>query len=214
MDMDLSDPISVVIPSLEGQVLRVLAHTTTPLSGSRIAELVTTGSNPGIRTALGRLVHHGTVLGRRSGPSILYTANRDHLTWPTIEHAVQAADTLLDTLQERIADLARAHLGQPEAQRTTLALFGSVARATSTLDSDIDIVAVFPDNIDAHTTEQFVDAVTAGVERWTGNSCNVYDVTSARLAQMITSSDPMIASWAADARTFLGPDLRARLSES
>lgn len=214
MDMDLSDPISVVIPSLEGQVLRVLAHTTAPLSGSRIAELVTTGSNPGIRTALGRLVRHGTVLARRSGPSILYTANRDHLTWPTIEHAVQAADTLLDTLGDHIADLARAHLGQLDAERTTLALFGSVARGTSTLDSDIDIVAVFPDNLDAHTIEQFVDAVTAGVERWTGNSCNVYDVTSARLAQMIAAIDPMIESWAADARTFLGPDLRRRLMES
>jgi predicted nucleotidyltransferase len=209
--VDLSNPISVVIPSLEGQVLRVLAHTTAPLSGSRIAELVTAGSNPGIRTALGRLVRHGTVLARRSGPSVLYTANRDHLIWPTVEHAVQAADTLLDTLQDRIADLARAHLGQLEAERTTLALFGSVARGTSTLDSDIDIVVVFPDNIDAHTIEQFVDAVTAGVERWTGNSCNVYDVTSARLTQMIAASDPMIESWTADARTFLGPDLRRRL---
>lgn len=212
--MDLSDPISVVIPSLEGQVLRVLAHTTTPLSGSRIAELVTTGSNPGIRTALSRLVRHGTVLARRSGPSILYTANRDHLTWPTIEHAVQAADTLLDTLQNRIADLAQAHLGQIDSEHTTLALFGSVARGASTLDSDIDIVAVFPDNIDAHTIEQFVDAVTAGVERWTGNSCNVYDVTSTRLAQLIAASDPMIESWTTDAQTFLGPDLRRRLLES
>jgi predicted nucleotidyltransferase len=209
--VDLSNPISVVIPSLEGQVLRVLAHTTAPLSGSRIAELVTAGSNPGIRTALGRLVRHGTVLARRSGPSVLYTANRDHLIWPTVEHAVQAADTLLDTLQDRIADLARAHLGQLEAERTTVALFGSVARGTSTLDSDIDIVVVFPDNIDAHTIEQFVDAVTTGVERWTGNSCNVYDVTSARLTQMIAASDPMIESWTADARTFLGSDLLRRL---
>jgi predicted nucleotidyltransferase len=209
--MDLSDPISVIIPSLEGQVLRVLAHTTTPLSGSRIADLATTGSNPGIRTALGRLVHQGTVLARRSGPSILYTANRDHLTWLTIEQAVQSADTVLDTLQQRITDLAREHLGQPGAERTTLAMFGSVARATSTADSDIDIVAVFPDNIDDHTIEQFVDAVTERVEHWTGNACNVYDVTSPRLAQMITANDPIVASWAADARTFLGPDLCRRL---
>ena len=124
------------------------------------------------------------------------------------------ADTLLDHLQDRIADLARAHLGQLDAEHTTLALFGSVARGSSTLDSDIDIVAVFPDNINAHTIEQLVDAVTAGVQRWTGNSCNVYDVTSTRLAQLIEASDPMIESWAADARTFLGPDLRRRLLES
>ena len=53
--MDFRNPINGIIPSLEGQVLRVLARTTTSLSGSRIAELVTTGSNPGVRTALTRL---------------------------------------------------------------------------------------------------------------------------------------------------------------
>ena len=73
---------------------------------------------------------------------------------------------------------------------------------------------VFPDNIDAHTIEKFGDAVTAGVEHWTGNSCNVYDLTGTRLAQLIAASDPMIESWVADARTFLGPDLRRRLLES
>ena len=72
--MDLSDPISVVIPSLEGQVLRVLAHTTTPLSGSRIAELVTTGSNPGIRTALGRLATPGGTV----------TVDGIGYTWPNV----------------------------------------------------------------------------------------------------------------------------------
>ena len=66
MDMDLSNPISAIVPSLEGQVLRVLAHSTEPLSGSRVAELATTGSNPGVRTALNRLVRHGTVHGERA----------------------------------------------------------------------------------------------------------------------------------------------------
>jgi hypothetical protein len=72
--MDLSDPISVIIPSLEGQVLRVLAHTTTPLSGSRIADLVTTGSNPGIRTALGRLATPGGTV----------TVDGIGYTWPNV----------------------------------------------------------------------------------------------------------------------------------
>jgi len=68
--------------------------------------------------------------------------------------------------------------------------------------------------VDAYTIEQLVDAVTADVERWIGNSCNVYGVTSTRLAQLIAASDPMIDSWAGGARTFLGPDLRRRLLES
>src|SRR5450756_2339371 len=97
--MYLSNPISAIILTLEALVLRSLAHTTQPLSGSRIAELATTGSNPGVRTALNRLVRHGTVLARRSGPSILYTANRDHLAWPAIERAVQVTDAALATLE-------------------------------------------------------------------------------------------------------------------
>jgi hypothetical protein len=32
MDVDLSNPINAIIPSLEGQVLRVLAHTTEPFT--------------------------------------------------------------------------------------------------------------------------------------------------------------------------------------
>ena len=214
MDVDLSNPINAIIPSLEGQVLRVLAHSTEPLSGSRVAELATTGSNPGVRTALNRLVRHGTVLARRSGPSILYTANRDHLAWPAIERAVQVTDAALATLEGRVSDLVREHLGAHDADRTTVAVFGSVGRASSTLDSDIDLVAVFPDSVDAAMVEQLVDAVTRNVERWTGNACNIYDVNSTRLEQMIAARDPIIESWSAEARTFLGPDLRRRLRGS
>jgi hypothetical protein len=173
VDVDLSNPIGAVIPSLEGQVLRVLARTTAPLSGSRIAALTTNGSNPGVRKALDRLVRQGTVHARRCGPSILYTANREHLTWSVIQQVVQTTDTLLDVLEHRITVLARDHLGTHDAERTTMALYGSVARATATVDSDIDLVVVFPDDIDAHTSEQFTDTVTASVERWTGNPCNI-----------------------------------------
>jgi predicted nucleotidyltransferase len=212
--MDLSNPISAIIPSLEGQVLRVLSRTTAPLSGSRIAELVMTGSNPGVRTALNRLLRHGTVFARRSGPSILYLANRDHLAWPAIENAIQTADRVLDNLQDRIVDVVREHLGRDDSDRTTVALFGSVARGTSTLDSDIDLVAIFPDYIDPPVIELLVDVLTADVERWTGNSCNIYDVTSARLEDMIVVRDPIIEYWAAEADTILGPDLRGRLAKA
>ena len=78
----------------------------------------------------------------------------------------------------------RTALGQFDAEHTTLAAFGTVARGTSTLDSDSDLVVVFPDNLDAHTIAQFVDALTAGAERRTGNSRNIFDVTVARLAEL------------------------------
>ncbi|WP_022886882.1 nucleotidyltransferase domain-containing protein [Glaciibacter superstes] len=212
--MDLSNPISAIIPSLEGQVLRVLGHTTAPLSGSRIAELVATGSNPGVRSALNRLVLHGTVSARRSGPSIMYTANREHLLWPVIEAVVQATDDVMGDLEERIIAVFEKCFGRSGARHTTLALFGSVARFSSTLESDIDIVAIFADDVSSHLIEQFVGDLTSEVERWTGNECNVFDLSSARLAEMVSSRDPMVASWQADSRTFHGPELRRRILDS
>jgi Nucleotidyltransferase domain len=109
-----------------------------------VAELVTKGSNPGVRNALDRLVRQGTVIDRRSGSSILYVANRDHLAWPVIEFAVSTTDSALRTLTDRIAELTRQSLSEPDLSRTTLALFGSVARGSSSTSSDVDIVAVFP----------------------------------------------------------------------
>jgi predicted nucleotidyltransferase len=176
-----------------------------------VAELVTKGSNPGVRNALDRLVRQGTVIDRRSGSSILYVANRDHLAWPVIEFAVGTTDSALRTLTDRIGELTRQSLSEPDLSRTTLALFGSVARGSSSTSSDVDIVAVFPSGTPGPETEQLVDRIAADVQLRTGNTCNVYEVTEARLAQMIESGDPLIGSWKTQARIFLGPDLVERL---
>ena len=45
-----------------------------------------------------------------------------------------------------------------------------------------------------------LDAAPAGVGRWTENSCNVYDLISTRLAQLITANDRIIEAWAAEAQ--------------
>ena len=87
--MDLSNPVKAIIPSLEGEVYRVLARTTTPLSAVTVARLAEGGSTPGIRLALARLARQGTVIALPSGSSILYTANREHLLWFAIESAVR-----------------------------------------------------------------------------------------------------------------------------
>lgn len=209
--MNLSDPITALMPTLEGQVLRILARTTAPLTGSRVAQLVSSGSNSGTRTALERLVAQGTVLARRAGQAILYTANRDHLAWPAIECAVQTADSLIDILEARIAALIREYLGEIIAPRVTSALFGSVAQGTSTSESDVDIVVLYPDNVDESTAEDLTENLAEAVELWTGNACNIYMLSDAQLSYMVERHDPVADAWAAEARTFHGPELRRRM---
>lgn len=205
--MDLSHPVRSIIPSLEGEIYRVLARTTTSLSGSRIAELADDGSNAGIRVALRRLVEHGTVLSSSAGSAILYTANRDHVLWPTIESVVRAADGTLDTLTDRISTLTRRHVDARRAHGITIAIYGSVARGDSALNSDIDMVALFPTPGSVEADESLVDELRASVPSWTGNSCNIYALTAERLAELVAAGDPIVDSWRSEALTVFGPDL-------
>lgn len=205
--MDLSNPVKAIIPSLEGEVYTVLARTTSPLSGSRVAELAESGSNPGIRLALARLVRQGTVIALSSGPSLLYTANRDHLLWQAIEIAVRSADGVVLELKLRISSLATKYADPAREALVTLALFGSVARGSSNADSDIDLLAVFPTPGMTERDEALIDEIAVEVPRWTGNVCNIYSVSRAGLDDLVTQEDPMVFSWRKEADTFYGPEL-------
>ncbi|WP_217616223.1 nucleotidyltransferase domain-containing protein [Cellulomonas sp. GbtcB1] len=209
--MNLSDPISAVVPSLEGRVLVVLSRAQAPLTGSRVADLVPGSSNPGVRAALGRLVEQGTVLAARSSHAVLYRANREHLAWPAIEAAVRFAAHTLDALRERLVALLVEHLGPDRAARTTVALYGSVARGTSDRRSDVDLVVLTPDDVAADQAEHLLLDITVGVERWTGNACSVYELSTDRLTALVRAADPMVRSWLDDATTISGPDLRELL---
>lgn len=210
--MDLSNPVKAIIPSLEGEIYTVLARTTTPLTGSRVAELAESGSNPGIRLALARLVRQGTVTAQASGPSLLYAANRDHLLWHAIEQAVRSAEGVLLELKQRISALAAKYADPAREPQVTFALFGSVACGTSDADSDIDLLAVFPGPAMTESDEALVDEIRAEVPRWTGNVCNIYAITQAGLGDLVTREDPMVLSWRREADSFYGPQLSALLA--
>ena len=210
--MNLSEPLSVILPGLDGPILRTLSRTTLPLTGSRIAELVE-NSKTGVRKALNRFVNQGTVLVHKAGPSLLYQANREHLAWPAIEAAVHAADSILVELEARIIAELGAHLNPVDAVRCTVALFGSVARGTSTLHSDIDLLLLFPDSVNADEAELLVDSLAQHVPKWTGNACNVLELDHLRLLAMKNANDPMIGSLLSDARTIFGPNLQRMMAE-
>lgn len=206
--MDLSKPITAVVPSLEGQVLRVLAHTTAPLTGAAVARLTRTGSTPGVRKTLGRLVGQGLVRATDVGAATAYTANREHLAWPTIERLVRDTDQLRAELYRRLARIVTDRLGDT----TALAIFGSVARGDSDAASDIDLLLVVPDDLDQDAEDAVVDELSQRGAAWTGNDVNVYATTRRGLGDLVRRSDPMIESWARDAVALAGPELGALLS--
>lgn len=210
--MNLNDPITSVIPSLEGRVLQVLARTDMPLSGSRIATFIPRASNAGVRVAIARLVAQGLVLSQSAPPAVLYVANRRHVMWPGVEQLMRAADGATRALFERVAVIVREELGEVEAAYTSVALFGSTARGDNRPDSDVDLLLVSRAVPGAEErVAALVSRLIFEVQEATGNETNVYSATRDDLDRLVRESDPMVTSWIADARTLVGPDVVHRL---
>lgn len=202
--MDLSNPVSAVIPTLEGQILRVLARTTRPLTAPNIIRLVNRGSGPGIRVALTRLTDVGTVLGEQVGRQLQYEANRAHAAWPAIEAVVDFANGFARRLDGEISRLLDE---APDGDLVTCAVFGSTARGTADADSDIDLALVVPDDMPQARSDAIANDLTNGIEQFTGNATNVMVLTHAQRDDMVARGDALVGSWHADARTVHGPPL-------
>ncbi|TCO46350.1 nucleotidyltransferase-like protein [Kribbella antiqua] len=200
--MDLSHPISTVVPSLDGPVLTVLARTTEPLTGRRIQQLAGAGSESGVRKVLLRLTETGLVGASQAGASTLYLLNRQHIAAATIEQLINLRQRLIDRIHDAIADWPT-----PPVHAS---LFGSAARGEGGLDSDIDILLIhenYPDLPPAEWADQ-VDDLAQQVYRWTGNRAQMYELSLSQLDEHLAADEPIVAEWHRDAITVAGVDFR------
>lgn len=200
--MDLSHPIHAVIPSLDGPVLEVLARTTRALTGREVHRLAETGSENGVRAVLNRLAAHGIVHADPRATASFYTLNRQHLAAPAVEILAGLRNGLIDRLRDTVGswDPAPAHVS----------IFGSVARGDGKTESDIDVLLIRATETEPgseHWTEQ-TDALTEGVHAWTGNYCQLYELSREELAHHIRANEPIVESWRREAITLFGPDFR------
>ena len=180
--MDTAHPISSVIPSLEGQVLEVLAGTTAPLNLVMVTKLGGDASVSGVRLALLRLVQGGLVIEVPGG----YLLNRDHLA----ASAVEALAALAAHLFERMTDAVNSWELKPQL----VGVFGSTARRDGDAESDIDVVVVSDQPGTAASGAELAQLV----EIWTGNACHVVTVSSADLRRMRRHKEPVLAEWERD----------------
>ncbi|NTW42405.1 MAG: hypothetical protein HGA44_21440 [Cellulomonadaceae bacterium] len=209
--MDLTHPISSVIPSLEGRVLTVLARTSQPLTGRRVAQLVPDASRSGVQAALNRLVSHGLVVAEPYGHAVFYAANERHLMWEAVHALLQAAEALPRRLRELVRAEVESTLSQDEAAQTTVALYGSVARGTGTPESDVDLLVVTRHAEPDKDVEALVLRLIEDIPAATGNTCNVYLATRRDIDELVARGDPMVGSWLDDAEMISGPDICAPL---
>ena len=138
--MDFRRPSRVIGPSLDGDLLTVLASADAEFTGRELAQLVGRPSHRGALLALRRLADQGIVLQRRAGRANLYRFNHEHVAAPWIEGLAGLRQQLFDRMREQI----KAWPIPPLAA----AVFGSVARGEAGPESDLDIFLLRPATAD------------------------------------------------------------------
>ncbi len=174
------------MPTIDADVLTVLARTEAPLTGRRVTALSRRGSQPAVQAILSRLVAHGVALAEPAGRAVLYTLNRDHLLASAVISAVTARETLLNRLREQIDDWS--------IKATHTSLFGSTARREATTESDIDVLVVRPQGVasdDPEWGDQLAD-LERRVAGWTGNQLAWFETDQSTLARGAGAGEPLL----------------------
>ena len=171
--MELSRPLSVITPTLDGDVLRVLALTDVDFTSGDIHRLLDGPSIRGIHNTLGRLTEQGIVGRRPAGRANLYRLNREHLAAPYVIGLARLRDELLDRLGSEVRVWPTPPL--------VGALFGSAARRDHSPHSDIDILLVRPDDASDDIWDDPTDSLSALVTAWTGNDCRTLTFTQSQV---------------------------------
>lgn len=177
--MDVSSPISTVIPSLDGPVLACLAATTAPLGLAEIHRLAGQGSKSGVRQVLIRMVESGIISEIPGG----FVLNRLHIS-------AQAIEILADLHGELIRRI-RSSVEAWKSEVLLVGLFGSAARRDGNLSSDIDLLIVSDANGLIDFSEQLASLITS----WTGNRAQIVAITRRELKRLQQAKEPIVKKW-------------------
>ena len=206
--MDVAHPYTAVCPTLDSDVLSVLAGTTRPLTGREVARMLSRASHSGVLNVLNRLAEHGLVDRQEAGRAFLFTLNREHLAAPAVEALASMRSELFDRLRGAVAAWAPAPVH--------VSLFGSAARGDGDTRSDIDIFVVRPAGVSEEDRDwrAQLDSIARQVQRWTGNHAGIAEVAESEIPRLRTSARPIVVELRKDAITLAGPDADTLLGSS
>ena len=192
--MDAQHPLAVVTPTLDGDLLAILALVDAPFTTGQLHRTLSRFSEDGIRKALSRLRKQGIVLSEPAGNAYLYRFNRDHLAAEPIRALATLRQTLLSRIEERLASW--------KLPPVYAAVFGSMARAKAGPDSDIDLLLIKDDVGPDEQWEAQVAELANDVSKWTGNDARPITFTVSDLARRRT--EPLFAEVLAEGLTVFG----------
>lgn len=202
--MDLSSPFQAMFPTVDSDVLAVLAQSTKPRTGREVARLAER-SQDATQKVLDRFVSHGLVLQKDAGRARVYTLNWDHVAAEPIADLADLRGRLFRRLQEVF------EFWHPAPVHVSV--FGSAARGDGDIDSDIDIFMVRPADVDENDGQWRgqEEALADAVLDWTGNHAGIAEIDEDELARLWRDQPAILDSLRADAVDIYGLPTRSFL---
>jgi len=180
--MDLSAPLSDVMPGVRGALLGVLCRLEQPVTRRRLAELA--GVAPGHASKVVEdLIASGLVAETIAGRSSMVTLNRGHLAAPAVMALAGLRGELIARLRARFAEMGDVRGAW---------LFGSVARGDSGTDSDVDVLVIV-DDLDTSGFHDQVARLHTDVRVWTGNDLQLVEHTQQTWDRLVRAKNPLAA---------------------
>ncbi len=180
--MLLERPLAVVTPTVDGDVLTVLARADASFTPPQVQEILHRHSVAGVRKTLNRLVEQGIVDAARVGNAVNYRLNRDHLAAQSIIELANLRNVLFDWIRE--------HVEAWSPPPRLAMLFGSAATGTMRADSDIDLFVVGNDqDLDHDAWQAQVGELERAVSRWTGNDARILEYS---VSDLDHPTDPVV----------------------
>jgi len=205
--MDFVRPVEVVIPGSQGRVLAVLAETTAELNLRTISRLSGV-SVAQVSRVLPGLVRLGVVERREVPPSSLFRLVPEHVAVGPLLALARASDAVVEAMGRAAASLV--------VVPVSVIVFGSFARGEADAESDIDVVFVRPEDVEAGDEVWF-----EGMESWrervrmvSGNRVEVLEVGVTEIGALLDGGSAVWQDICRDGRVVCGlslDELRAEI---
>jgi predicted nucleotidyltransferase len=172
--MQLQHPFRALAPTVDADVLGVLAAAHAAFTVPQMARMISTRSTAGIRLAVDRLLAQGVVSEQRIGRTSAFSLNDDHVLAPPLRQIANARHAVIERLRTAVAGWhAPPELG---------AVFGSAARGEMRADSDLDLLLVRPRDVADGEWLRNSTELTLLASGLTGNDARIVDLTVDDLA--------------------------------
>ena len=183
--MFINNPSHGLLPGAIAEVLRVLSRMTPGRTGRTIAAACRGVSVSQANVALRRLEALGVVVSKPVPPSKQYFLNSNHVMLQPLLSLVNARDEMFSWLRTKFEQL-------PGLMSVTL--FGSVARRSDAVSSDLDLLAVFEDESEFELLSELITDLKADFLQRYGNNLGLTQLKMSELTNNIQGTSGFVSN--------------------